>query len=60
MLCLLLYRAAAVSKGDAAGCAALLCPPDPLAPSVPVNDNELLAKGFKVRAKSTTPPPPPP
>ena len=30
-------------------CTRVLCPPDPLAPSVPVNDNELLEKAFKLK-----------
>ena len=38
-----------VTKGDSEGLVALLCPPDPLAPAIPINDNELLEKGFSLR-----------
>lgn len=39
----------AVSKGDPEGVATMLCPDDPLAPAILINDNELLEKGFSLR-----------
>lgn len=39
----------AVSKGDAESVTVLLSPDDPLATAVPINDNELLEKGFSLR-----------
>lgn len=39
----------AVSKEDPASVTAMLCPKDPLAPAILINDNELLEKGFSLR-----------
>ena len=39
----------AVGKDDPGGVASMLCPDDPLAPAILINDNELLEKGFSLR-----------